>query len=724
MRLLGSWRGLKDASRQRQVLSSGPRLLALGLCALGAIVSGFPSARAQGRAEFVPTFSTNTRVRQQVDRLNRLSGQKLWDEWLATYQQLVDDPEDPVLVRDEEFLVGVRYHCHQLLAGLPVQVRQRYRALYDGEARKVYDKAAAERDAAGMREVYSRYRFSTHASRALQWLADRALDEGRPEYARVAYSRLAKEPTVSAATLLRYVLAADAAGRPEEARSVLERVRKDFGGQPLQVGGQNTTAAAACDQIAKSLKRAAAPSPARRWPSFTGDNGDRKMKAVVSGTLERLWDYRYPTSTDSTIPRGGHTVIIGSGYSIPRSRFGFLTFPSVVGDRLWVQGPRNLTALNPATGQPLWERQDFILSQADLPSQNQDPRMGGVWYRSGRPVQAAPAAEGHILVSRMPLAAGEREGGRWPADFALGAFDARSGAPLWRKVAGGDPRGLYFNLPALQGNIVFSGIATFNGGITEYRAVAMDAGSGEPLWTTYLGAGSDPLASTDGSPAAVRDGLVWIESSLYTLNVLDLLTGEIRLIYHYDPARRVGFQGGIDSTPQVTNEPISAIAFAGKRVVDKETVSPVIFVPRWGTMAIALNAENGRHLWSSPKSDQSSMGSLCGVDDQHVYVGGDQIQAINIGDDAKHLLGGAREWTWKPQAPSTSVGFAALSGDRIYVPVENRIHVRSAADGRELEVLDLSADLGDSPGFTSVLVLDGMLLVSTRDRLLAFSPKL
>src|SRR5437660_1691844 len=87
----------------------------------------------------------------------------------------------------------------------------------------------------------------------------RAQGEGRAELARVAYNRLAKEPGIAATTLLRYALAADAAGRPEEAKTALERVRKEMGAQPVQVAGQNVPGAAAADLLARSLKHEGQP---------------------------------------------------------------------------------------------------------------------------------------------------------------------------------------------------------------------------------------------------------------------------------------------------------------------------------------------------------------------------------------------------------------------------------------------------------------------------------
>src|SRR5690606_23518216 len=100
MRLRGGPDRAVRAETPWNVRRTLPALAAmLGLAWLGAQLS--PPARAQVRSEFVPTFSTSSRVKQQVERLGRLATQKQWDEWLAAYQQLVTDGAEQVLERDD-----------------------------------------------------------------------------------------------------------------------------------------------------------------------------------------------------------------------------------------------------------------------------------------------------------------------------------------------------------------------------------------------------------------------------------------------------------------------------------------------------------------------------------------------------------------------------------------------------------------------------------------------
>jgi outer membrane protein assembly factor BamB len=659
----------------------------LALAAL-LVLAGPAAARDE---KFHATFLTNARAAPRVDRLQQLAAQKQWDDWLTTYQQLVDDANDLVLPRGEELLVGARYHCHQLLAALPIPVRARYRLLYDKQARQLYERAAAEDDPAAMREVYSRYRFSSYAEPALRWIADRASDRGQPELATLVYSRLAQEPTVSPATLIRYAQAAHAAGKADEARAALERVRRDFGANQVRIAGRDVTGAAAYALVLGNLRQDPSPPGAVARSVLSGECGPGR-----AGSSRPLWQFGLPDHPYLYSP-------FGRGWS--PDLFTFLSFPVVMGDRVWVQSPVNLTALDLSTGKPVGNAPQFLTAAVEFDGYERGRR--GEFRPRSRPVQAAPCSGGTLLVTRVPVTHQNATGRlHWPLDLALAAIDVRNGTEVWRRTAGIDGGVTYFNLPVIHTDMVLTGSATTRGGLGEYSAAALDASSGEPLWTTYLGGGSDPLARiTDGSPPLVRDGMVWIESSLYTLSALDLISGEIRLISRFDRPHR-------DRSGEFGDQPYLV------RPVGRIVSGPgsILYAPRWDKNVVALDPATGNRLWVTPKTTSRTMlGSLFGADGQRVYLCGDYVQAVGIAD-------GQTAWTWKPQTAAGTVSFPVLAGDRIYVPHEGRIRVLAAADGEELETLDIRSSLGPSPGYASVLPVGDKLLVCTRDRLVAFGP--
>jgi outer membrane protein assembly factor BamB len=289
-------------------------------------------------------------------------------------------------------------------------------------------------------------------------------------------------------------------------------------------------------------------------------------------------------------------------------------------------------------------------------------------------------------------------GSRWPADYALAALDARNGEPIWLRLAGGAPAGTYYNIPALRSNTLYTGIATPVAGLTEFRAAAVDAGSGESRWSTYLGTGSDPMTSTDGSPPAVGDDIVWVESSLHTLNALDALTGDILWIFRYQPRPTPYYRSGWQDTMTQTNEPLSLITTAGGRLY---------FSPRWGDDCVAMDGRTGKLIWTKPKGDART---LFAVDAQRCYLCGDQVQALDVAT-------GASKWTWA--VPDSYGGLAALAGNRVYVPVGPMVYVLDATNGQKIEEIDLRK-FNVEPGYNCVTIIGGRLYLSLPDRLVAY----
>jgi outer membrane protein assembly factor BamB len=606
---------------------------------------------------------------------------------------LVDDNPDSVVPRDDEFLDGLRYRLHGALARLPAAAKQRYRAKFDNPARQLFDQAASAGSSAQMRQVYSRFRHSSYGSRALAWIAERALDTGNPETARVAYGRLLAEGSSSPGALLKYALASQAVGRTGEARTTLERIIKEAPNAVVKVGGQQVAARAAAQQVLDHLGGASFPAPV--WPGFGGPNGDRRMPAEggLAAGWRKIWEYGYPQPPVATGVPGQRAQIIMSGYGSPSNRNPFITFPVVDHDRVYVQGTRSITALNLADGKPFWVNEEFGSPSVETPAPSR-PFRGGYYRQPGRQPQGVPALDGGLLAVRMPLTSGNT----YRNDFLLCVIDARSGRQLWRKIAEGDPEGSYFNVPTMRDNTIFTGIATGLAGITEFRAVAMEAGSGDALWSSYLGGGSDSVNGIDGSPPVLRDGLVWIESSLHTLNALDMITGEIRWVYKYMPRSRNVF----GSPGELANEPVSLLPSTG----------PMVFSSRWGSDVVGIDATNGRLLWSAPKNSAST---LFAVDRQNAYLCRSDIAAFD-------LENGMKKWVRGSPGAQSSAGYAAMIGDRLCWLVEGKIYVLDPATGNVTSTIDMAESLAQSPGVTTLLAAGKRLLICTRDKMFAFEP--
>jgi outer membrane protein assembly factor BamB len=656
-----------------------------------------PAGAQRWRTQFVPTFEYNNRIKGQLTKLDTLEHRKLWEEWINNYQALVDNNPDGVMPWEKDdlaFLDGLRYRLHAVMGRLPAFVKAHYRAKFDHAARLLFDQALATGNGAQMRDVYERYRYASYAPRALTWIADRALDDGDPEVARIAYSRLVAAGSAPAITWLKFALAAQGAGRPAEAKAALQHLVKDVSLDTVRLGGERTTAANAAQELL--AKATVARSPRSLWPNFAGPASDRRMSGSASRAWRKSWEYTYPVPPAGQRNPDRLTDAITRRYPSPGRYIGFLTFPVVDRDRVYVQGPYGVAALALSDGKPLrgaWER-----ASEEMPSPSRSFR-GRVFRRPSLP-QDAPALEDGLLALRIaPF------GGGFGAGNLLSVRDARTGKELWRRRPDvsheGARPGVYFNLPALHDNTLYTGVASGSAGITEYRAVALGAGTGDPVWSTYLGGGSDSVVSVDGSPPMVRDGLVWIESSLHTLNALDIVTGEIRTIYRYLPRTQSPFNRMAEAMPP--NDPISLIPGTG----------PIVFSSRWGDQVVAIDSASCRLLWSALKGGATA---LAGVDAKSAYLCGSSEAA------AFELTTGLKRWARQSPGTIFGTGCAALVGDRLCWLVDGKMYALDPATGEIVSTIDLTATLGDSERYTSTLFVGPRLLVGTRERLIAFEP--
>jgi outer membrane protein assembly factor BamB len=683
------------------------------LCLCGPIISP-PAAYGQSQYQFTATFDTHESLPRAVDRLKRLAGRKAWDAWVTSYQELIDKHPDAVLPKGAERLVGLRATLHQSLAGLPAAARQLYRKKFDPVARPLWEKARAEGDAEGMRRVYLQYRHTRYGPRALRWIADRALDGGEYEIARVAYERLSREgslqpgwatETEMAWLFLRWGIAAALAGHQEQSRAAFEQLGRQYRARELKVGGVARRASQLAIEEQARL-RPPAPVGPDEWPMFAGrPAGGRRMAGAVDarGPTDRLtqvWEVEElsPSRTaDSgvdihinTDPRGQQNSD-GGGTSL----FSSLGFPVVGDGHVYLQTSSEAIALDARDGKMLWTNNDL---GHGVPRASRGRSLG--YYRPPRNLQRAPALAGTRLVMRVPLVWTDIWGdSRWPAEFALVALDACTGREVWTHLAGGNPPGSFFNQPTVLGNTIYTGVASAVAGLTEYRATAIDAGTGEHRWTAYLGTGSDPMATNDGSPPAVAGGVMWVESSLHTLNALDVVTGELLWIYRYQPRPIPYYRSRWRDRLTLPNEPISLVAPVGNRV---------LFAPRWGGRCVALDGKTGKLRWSTPCGGART---LFGVDETQAYLCGGGVQALD-------LATGARRWTWS--APEGVPGYAALAGSRIYMPVGASIYVLDRTTGRQLAAIDLHLDEVE-PDSATVLVIGRQLLLSQPDQLVAFA---
>jgi outer membrane protein assembly factor BamB len=669
----------------------------------------FPGSPPQNR--FRSQLDTSPKIEAECQALGRLAAAKSWDEWLRRYQRLLDDHPDGLLPGGEDRLVGLRRTLEDRFRSLPAAARRRYRQQFDGIAAPALERAISQGEPAEVTRFYARYRFTSTGARAMAWLAQRALEGGDSERAWLAYSRLITDAAGSEPELpvwmAKAVMAGELSGHVAEAAAMADRLASRFGDRPLKIEGNVLPARVwvkARQAVAGAQDRSSRRGTTLRsdWPDFAGgSDGQRLMTGSVGPRLKLAWrNLAFPNGSAVPDYSEGTRSIWGPAYRNSGSqRFSYLPFATVADGSVYTQSSGSIRCLSFKDGKQLWS-----VREQDLAPQRRFPTPGGFrWWRPVRATQTMPVVAGHLLLARIPAGRFENDSSGWPAEFVLVALDTRTGALLWERSAANGPPDSFYNLPTVAGQTIYTGISTAMAGLTEYRAAALDAATGDRLWTTHLGSGSDPMAGVDGSPAAVRGGTVWVETCLHTVCALDALTGAVQWMVPFTPETNAPERSGWQDTMYVTNEPISLLALAGERLV---------FSPRWGSITVALSARTGHLVWSV---DSAHSRSLVAVDDRRAVLVGDQIRSLD-------LATGRSQWDWT--APDRArIGYPALVGNQIVVPLGSTLAFLDATSGTELGRRSIR-DFGAQSSAATVLVIGRRLLFAQADRLIAVDESL
>lgn len=265
-------------------------------------------------------------------------------------------------------------------------------------------------------------------------------------------------------------------------------------------------------------------------------------------------------------------------------------------------------------------------------------RAVGGHIHGGSPI----AAGGRVFVSISDFAGRDRG--------AVVAYDAASGAELWRHRAGGAVR----NAPAASdGVLVFARID----GVVE----ALAADSGQPLWQFDLGQGLEENESILEAAPTISDGVVYVGVQR-RFAALELETGA--LIWDADPA---------------THSTLSSGAAAAVR--DGTLVGSV---GRGLDGAFAWSAAGGSEMWrTSPSLVTGLQGSpVFGVDTVYVTNSRGDVSAVSPESGEVHwtttVLDDTNSWDY------AIVGTPAFAGGRLFVPTQ--YGELAALDGRSGKV--------------------------------------
>jgi outer membrane protein assembly factor BamB len=179
---------------------------------------------------------------------------------------------------------------------------------------------------------------------------------------------------------------------------------------------------------------------------------------------------------------------------------------------------------------------------------------------------------------------------QWPARGSLYAFDAETGAPLWRHRADDG----VISTPAIRGETVYVGSS-------DQTLYALDATSGEPRWRY------DTDGSVMSSPTAAG-GRVYVGTVEGKLYAIDAVTGD--RVWAFDANRRV--DNRLDISVVMTGSPVvcDGTVYVGSMVPEDEVYGQLF----------AVAASDGDLEWTASPFAQA-VGSSPAIVNDRIYFG-------------------------------------------------------------------------------------------------------
>ncbi len=333
-------------------------------------------------------------------------------------------------------------------------------------------------------------------------------------------------------------------------------------------------------------------------------------------------------------------------------------FPTVVGDVVYVNDGRTISAWDRFTLEPIWRAQPEPLTRREISSERELGNLTN--FRPGGPRPPGDSntvtVAGTVALAATGISFNEGRDG----DPRIHAIDTRTGRVLWsRAVASASPE-LVFAVP--RGPILVSGdtaIVVARKFVQARRLVStylvgLDLWTGETRWVRLAAStGAMPFASgTRATPAPVLDrGVVYHADDTGVIMAVGADTGRPLWVRRFvaETTRR-----GVSSPPFTVSAPIVADGRLFALTPNLEQV-------------VELDASTGELLGERPAATMVSPEYLVRVGDRLAGVGVDRVTFVPLAD----ATGGVVTLTPGLLRGRTIAGRAVAVGDQLLLPMSD-----------------------------------------------------
>ena len=676
-------------------------------------------------SDAVQVDEADAAARTHLERVKALLANEQWDEAVETLRQVTENHGGKVLAVSARRFISVRDYCHLQIASLPREALELYRERVDAQARGWYESGVRGRDAELLQRVVDQLFCSSWGDDALLALGELALERGELGNARGAWEKILPAdywarfpPAVQAdgtgtwliypdsdlelsGVRARLLLTTILAGERELARRGLQEFTREFGAAEGRMGGRQVRYV---EYLSNLLDESAAWPPAPQaddWPTFAGSPGRNKVlpKSIDVGAV--VWEAKLPATPPAELD-----------YNAPRrvaeKRDQLLSYhPLVVGQMVLVASQDEIRAFDLHSGRPVWGGRaviypdDPLLEAADAaPPRLRGPRHAGAGF--GAPRYTMTVQNGR-LYARLgnPVTSSPHDVRGRPEQGYLVCLDLNEeGSKRWSCLPD-DPSWAFEGSPVTDGSNVYVGMR--RSGVRPQAFVAcFGAERGRLRWRKFVCAAETPAQGQyeelTHNLLTLAEGVLYYNTNLGAVAALDARDGQIKWITCYERAKTVDLGNRAkhfyrDLNPCVYDRGLIYVAPSDCQDI------------------LAFDAPTGLFAW--PCHFPDDVVHLLGVSHDRLIASGDKLWWIAA------LTGKVTAEPFPAQGSPKGLGRGVLAGDKVYWPTWDKIYVFDQKADRQEEPIDLVAR-GATGG--NLLVVDGLLLIATHDKLMALGP--
>jgi outer membrane protein assembly factor BamB len=638
-----------------------------------------------------------------------------WKLAIDSLQRILDDPGGALLSADDAnrdietgltMFESAQDRATMMLASMPEEGIDAYRLLYDGRAKALFDRGIKDCNETPLRTILTRYMVSRYGDDAANVVAGWLLDRNRPAEALEILDRietLAVRPDVPEIQISVKRAVAWTMLRNETMawKSLAKLSEKTIDEDGLDY----TSLLRFVESGWPESSIASASAGHESWTLYGGDLSRRFEMPAVTPELQGNLPWRFVLPADHEHPSWWEAFWESGEEMYGANPIGEF---AVSEGRLFVKNLQQVVALDLESLDPLWVSDRPISIDGE---QRRNVQSNRLQFRFGQ--QQVQLVDSSYTLSDQILR--DHVGGS--LSIAFGKVYA-----IERDGVGESPNEIENNH-----GFSFKSFPVYRG----TRLIAHDVEHGQIIWQRgRSGDPNDPLDDVQflSTPIPIQDELwvVYAKRSDLFLGILSPDNGIMSrnlLLCTVDPAQlqkrqhlaiypssdgsNVFVSTGFGVVLSISIDPLS-LRWAGQ--YEQHTgYDNILFSQHWrcgppmlagslllvassdSELLMALDRATGRLVWTLNQPDGAKY--LLGVDDDHVWLGGEQLHCVNLRD-------GWIEWSTSGD-PLRTTGRGALSGDRIFVPTADGLAAFNAQSGEKLDTLPL----GDQPPLGNILCI-------------------